>query len=326
VSLAEARRIAVRAQLLDGSATSVLETVRRLGFLQIDPISTVAPPQQLVLWSRLGPHDRDKLDRLLWKERKLFEWRAFIWPIEDLPLLCARMRRRRGNWAWDRRSAEFLQTNARFRRFVMRELERRGPMLSRELADDSVRTWKSHGWWGNRNVAVMLELLERRGVVAVAGRRGGQRLWDLAERLYPATETVPLTEAERMLADKRFRTLGVRFEKGEWRAHPDPCDGPGVRPDDVPLAVRPPDPRPRPGRGAVRLPLPARGVRAQGKARVRLLRPPHPPRRPRRRSHRAGFREEDTHAACPRRMVGGGRAPCLARPAPAQPRALSRRS
>jgi len=49
VSLEEARRIAVRAQLLDGSATGVLETVRRLGFLQIDPISTVAPPQYLVL-------------------------------------------------------------------------------------------------------------------------------------------------------------------------------------------------------------------------------------------------------------------------------------
>ena len=57
VSQEEARRIAVRAQLLDGSATNILDTARRLGFLQIDPISTVAPPQQLVLWSRLGPYD-----------------------------------------------------------------------------------------------------------------------------------------------------------------------------------------------------------------------------------------------------------------------------
>ena len=78
----EARRIAVRAQLLDGSATGVLDTVRRLGFLQLDPISTVAPPQQLVLWSRLGPYDVEELDRLLWVERKLFEWGAFLWPIE----------------------------------------------------------------------------------------------------------------------------------------------------------------------------------------------------------------------------------------------------
>ena len=50
----QARRIAVHAQLLDGSATGVLDTVRRLGRLQIDPIATVATPQRLVLWSRLG--------------------------------------------------------------------------------------------------------------------------------------------------------------------------------------------------------------------------------------------------------------------------------
>lgn len=57
VSLQQARRIAVRAQALDGSATSLLDVVRRLGFLQMDPISTVARPQQLVLYSRLGGLD-----------------------------------------------------------------------------------------------------------------------------------------------------------------------------------------------------------------------------------------------------------------------------
>src|SRR6266542_4034411 len=76
VTVSQARRIAVRAQLLDGSATSVLETVRRLGFLQFDPIATVATPQRLVLWSRLGAYDPSELDRLL-KVKKLFEWKAF---------------------------------------------------------------------------------------------------------------------------------------------------------------------------------------------------------------------------------------------------------
>ncbi len=90
----EARRIAVRAQGLDGSASGVLDTVRRLGFLQLDPISSVAPPQHLVLWSRLGPWDTAELDRLLWQERKLVEWRAFLYPSEDLPILKAFMRRR----------------------------------------------------------------------------------------------------------------------------------------------------------------------------------------------------------------------------------------
>jgi len=227
VSADEARRIAIRAQLLDGSATSVLETVRRLGFLQLDPISTVAPPQDLVLWSRLGSaYDRAELDRLLWEEKKLFEYNAYIRPMEDLPLIRARMRRRRNKYAHERRGNEFLKANAGYRRSVLRELERSGPLLSRELAGSAVRTWKSHGWYGNRNVAVLLEILHVRGAVAVVGRRNGQRLWDLAQRWYPDTETVPLREAERILAERRFRAQGVRLTKKGWEAHPDATDGP----------------------------------------------------------------------------------------------------
>src|SRR6476619_5721433 len=153
VSREEARRIAVRAQLLDGSADGVLDTIRRLGFLQIDPISTVAPPQRLVLWSRLGPYDVTELDRLLWIDRKLFEWNAYIWPIESLPLVRARMRRRRDTYAWERRGNEFLTTNAAFRRYVLRELERRGPLLARELEDRSASKRETHRWYGSRSVA-----------------------------------------------------------------------------------------------------------------------------------------------------------------------------
>ena len=227
VSQEEARRIAVRAQRLDGSATNILDTVRRLGFLQIDPISTVAPPQQLVLWSRLGPYDVTELDRLLWDERKLFEWNAYLWPIESLPLVRARMRRRRtGATADERRGAEFLKANAAFKRYVLRELERNGPMLSRELEGDAVRTWESHSWYGNRSVAVLLEILHGRGVVAVTGRRNGQRMWDLAERWYPPVETMSLREADRALAEQRFRAQGVRLTRKGWEAHPDASDGP----------------------------------------------------------------------------------------------------
>ena len=71
----------------------------------------------------------------------------------------------------------------------------------------------------------MLETLHRRGEVAIVGRQGRQRLWGLAESWYPETGTIPLREAERRLADQRFRALGVRLETGEWRAHPDALDG-----------------------------------------------------------------------------------------------------
>jgi uncharacterized protein YcaQ len=228
VSQEEARRIAIRAQLLDGSATGVLDTVRRLGFLQLDPIATVATPQHLVLWSRLGPYDIAELDRLIWVERKLFEWNAFVYPIESLPLIQALMRRSRRATtnSWDRRRKEFLRQNAAFRRYVLRELERRGPLLSRELEDRAAQQRGAHRWWGSRQVAQMLESLHRIGEVAVVGRRSGQRLWGLAKGWYPETETVSPREAERALAEQAFRALGVRRVKGEWHAHPDVSDEP----------------------------------------------------------------------------------------------------
>jgi len=226
VEIEEARRIAVRAQLLDGSATGVLDTVRRLGFLQLDPIATVATPQHLVLWSRLGSFDTAELDRLLWVERKLVEWNAFVWPVETLPLLLARMRRRRGDSAWERRHTTFLAANRAFRRYVLAELETRGPLLSRELEDRSRGGPRDRRWYGGRRVGEMFHALHDRGEIAIVGRRGAQRLWDLAERWYPDAERIPLREADRRLAELRLRVRGVRFERGGWHAHPDAADGP----------------------------------------------------------------------------------------------------
>ena len=224
VPVEEARRIAVRAQALDGTAGGVLETVRRLGFLQLDPISSVAPPQHLVLWSRLGSWDTAELDRLLWKERKLVEWRAFLYPIEDLPILRAFMRRR--DRPIDRRVIEWTKARAPYRRHVLKELRERGPLLSREIADAPSHKREDHRWWGQRQMGLMLELPAARGEVAVVGRRGKQRVWDLAERWYPETETLPLPKARKLYDEKRFRALGVRLQRGRLVAHPEAEDGP----------------------------------------------------------------------------------------------------
>jgi uncharacterized protein len=229
VTLEQARRIAVRAQLLDGSATTVLDTVRRLRFLQMDPIATVATPQQLVLFSRLGPFDSGELDRLLWEERKLFEYDAFIYPIEDLPLQRARMGkfRRGGKLKRDKWIRDFLRTNARFRRHVLRELERNGPLLSRDLEHDLMPAGEGHRWWGDRQVRLMLDILAARGEIAVAGRNGKQRVWDLAERVFGDGKPLPWREAERELERRKQRSLGVwRARNGDWHAHPDVSDDP----------------------------------------------------------------------------------------------------
>jgi hypothetical protein len=223
VPVEEARRIAVRAQALDGSANGVLDTVRRLGFLQLDPISSVAPPQHLVLWSRLGPFDTAELDRLLWESRELVEWNAYLYPVEDLPILKAFMRRR--DRGLDLRIIAWLKEHATYRRYVLRELRERGPLLSREIEDAPNHRREGHRWWGARKMGLMLECLSARGQVAVVGRRGKQRVWDLAERWYPETETLPLAKARKQWDEKRFRALGVRLQRGRLVAHPEAEDG-----------------------------------------------------------------------------------------------------
>jgi uncharacterized protein YcaQ len=73
----------------------------------------------------------------------------------------------------------------------------------------------------------MLEILAARGEIAVVGRRGTHRVWDLAERWYPETEVVPLRDAQRLLDEQRLRALGVRLKRnGEWEVAPDADDSP----------------------------------------------------------------------------------------------------
>jgi len=69
--------------------------------------------------------------------------------------------------------------------------------------------WGSTGWTNNRNVTQMLELLSARGEVAVSGRVGRQRLWDLAERVYPPFEPLPPAEAQQRREERRLRAQGI---------------------------------------------------------------------------------------------------------------------
>src|SRR5262249_5867043 len=105
------------------------------------------------------------------------------------------------------------------------------------------------GWTNDRNVTQMLEFLMMRGEIAIAGRSGRERLWDLATRVYPADARVPsAAEAERTKNERRLRALGIARAKapkqpiepvhvgdagepavvegvaGEWRVDPEALD------------------------------------------------------------------------------------------------------
>lgn len=220
LTAAQARRIAVRAQLLDGSATDMLETVRHLGFLQLDPTARVARSQLLVLWSRLGHYDPAELERLLWEDRALFEWRAFLYPTSTLPVILSYMERlRREHTQSSDRVGHWLRVNEPFRQYVLDGLRERGPLLSRQIEDRAVEPWASTGWTGNRNVSQMLTFLSVRGEIAIVGRQGSQRLWDLAERWLPQAEPLPPEEADRELVRRRLASLGIALRSTVEEGH-----------------------------------------------------------------------------------------------------------
>jgi uncharacterized protein len=131
----------------------------------------------------LGSYDPAELERLLWQDRALFEWRAFIYTIDALPAIRSHMERLRREHA---ESADgvgrWMRVNEPFRQYLLTELRERGPLLSRDLEDHAIEPWASKGWTGNRNVSQMLTFLAARGEIAIVGRQGAQRLWDLAER------------------------------------------------------------------------------------------------------------------------------------------------
>ncbi|MCK6209583.1 winged helix DNA-binding domain-containing protein [Georgenia sp. EYE_87] len=204
----QARRIAVRAQLLDAHRPDdLLATVRQLTMLQIDPTAAIAPAADLVAWSRLGSTYRpEQLRDALEVERSLFEHNALVRPMSDVGLYLAAA----ADWPPYERHRDWLRSNDAFRRDVLNRLRTDGPLTSRDIPDAATVPWASTGWTNNRNVTQMLECLMMRGEVAVSGRAGRERLWDLADRVYPADVVVPSgPEAGRIKNERRLRALGI---------------------------------------------------------------------------------------------------------------------
>ena len=111
-------------------------------------------------------------------------------------------------------SRAYLKTNDAFRRRILDRLREAGPLASRDIPDEPEATWQSSGWTQERNVTQMLELLLWRGEVAVSGRRGRERLWDLSERVFPAgLAAIPADEAKRQRDERWLRALGIARPK-----------------------------------------------------------------------------------------------------------------
>jgi uncharacterized protein len=231
LSVRRARRIAVAAQLLSSPRPrSILEVLGGLGSVQMDPTRAVARTEHLVLWSRLGERFRiPDLERLLWEDRSLFEYRAFILPTSELAVHRATMRRYPSTSASRHEYVRrYLRENRAFRRYVLSRLDAEGPLPTRAFEDRSAVGWRTGGWNDDgRNTGMMLEVLWARGEVMIAGRDGQARLWDLAARRLPSdgARLRPGEEARRLL-DVQLRSLGIaRLHRFGWTFE-------GARPPD----------------------------------------------------------------------------------------------
>lgn len=213
ISRRRARQLAVMGQLLDAPRrASIEEVVTGLTEVQMDPTSVVARTEHLVLFSRIGPRFAiGELERLLWRDRTLFEYRAHIVPTADLPIHRISMRRYpHGPWKRHTYVRDWLDANEAFVRYVLGELRRRGPLRARDLENRAAAGWRTGGWNDEgQNVPMLLEILWAQGKVMIVGRDGQQRIWDLASRTLPRMPARSVAQIASEVVERDLRTRGV---------------------------------------------------------------------------------------------------------------------
>ncbi|HVX06899.1 DNA glycosylase AlkZ-like family protein [Humibacter sp.] len=212
----EARRIVVRAQLLDAERPSdVVEVAEQLCSIKIDPTSVIAPAEHTILWSRIGwSYEAGQLKKAVELDKALFELDGTFRPASLLPLMLPWMRTRPVRHS----TKEWLAANEKFRAEVLARLRGEGPLLASDIPDTAAVAGNDEGgWYGPNQVPRMLEFLARTGEIAVVRREGRHRVWDITERVFPQDlpEYEP-AEAKRMLDERRLQAAGLAKAKSPW--------------------------------------------------------------------------------------------------------------
>jgi uncharacterized protein len=188
LSLSEARRLALASQGFDTtpatpSVAHLRKLAARLHAFQIDSVNVLVRAHYVPAFARLGPYRMEGLDSLAYRKRELFEYwghEACFMPISLYPLVRYRMEKH------TERTQEYMRSErGRYMASVYAEVTERGPISAAELSDPGTRSSSWWGWWGSGNGKATLEHLYDAGLVAIAGRRGFERLYDITERVIP---------------------------------------------------------------------------------------------------------------------------------------------
>ncbi|WP_176706903.1 winged helix-turn-helix domain-containing protein [Mycobacterium malmoense] len=226
LSAAQARRIAVAAQGFSeprpaGPITRahLKRLISRIQVLQLDSVSVAVRAHYAPVFSRLGPYDRDVLDRAAWgprSSRLLAEYwahEAALMAVDDWPLLRWRMRQyRHGRWG-----THIVKANPQLAEDIVAAVAELGPstagQIEAHLAAEPRR--KKGAWWNRSDTKWVAEALFAAGVLTTATRVGFARHYDLVERVLPASvlaREVDDAEAVRELALRAATALGVATE------------------------------------------------------------------------------------------------------------------
>lgn len=215
LSAEDARRIALRAQLLDAQRPGdVVEVAEQLTAIKIDPTKVIAPAEHTILFSRIGwSYEPAQLRKATEMDRLLFEFDGAFRPVSVLPMMKPQMRIDKlhaSTRAW-------VEANAAFHRDIIARLAAEGPLPAAGIPDTAaVAHGSESGWYGPNQVPRMLEVLQRAGEVAVVRREGRTKVWDLAERVYPQQTELTEADAASALAERRLRALGIARAKSRW--------------------------------------------------------------------------------------------------------------
>lgn len=211
----EARRLIVRAQLLDAARPGdLIETLEQVGTVKIDPTATIATAEHTALWSRIGDgYEPGQLRKAVDDDRLLYEYAATIRSASMMSLLRVLL----SPHALHPRTRAWMEANERFRSDILARLRAEGPLVASAIPDTAqVEHTSESGWYGPSQVPRMLEVLSHTGEVAVTRREGRMRVWDLATRVYPEPAALSPEDASAALDAYRLRAAGLAKHRSPW--------------------------------------------------------------------------------------------------------------
>jgi uncharacterized protein len=247
----DARLMTLRAQGFigaEGRQGGVSGVLRRVGAVQLDTISVLARSHELIMYARLGPVPRERIERAFWHPRRAaaFEYwshAACVLPIEEWPYYGFRRRALRA------RGMRWHQSHPDVCAKVLARIRAEGPLTATQLGGAAVKGDGELGgdWWDWSDTKIAVEWLLDTGEVICARRTGWRRVYDLPERVLPAELlNADPSDAECIahLAAVAARALGVvtrgdlaDYQRLRYGGTGQRKDGLAIAPDDAAAAA-----------------------------------------------------------------------------------------